>query len=292
MDGGYTMKRRIAIWILAALLILSMVPANAATDESKRRLKAPKSLTVIEGESNYKHIRVKMADNKRFPSALDFTVSDPTVATVKFDKRRTNQSDDDDYSYYFLVVGEKAGTTTVTFSNQYLKGTVKCKITVKANAYTRSKPVVGKKKGLYGSAKKMYFDDNELVVDMFIYNKTGKTITGIRGLCISLVDASDLMDMSDPFETGSVYEFGDWVPAGGELRNNKYAVVQFRFPYQNNCFDLRSKIPEVYPFLGYSALQSKGAVEKGAGGITAMMGAVSDTWVDGSAMPEVGYASN
>lgn len=286
------MKRRVFVWLMTVLIVLSMIPMSVSGAQAKGKLKAPKSLSVIEGEGNYKHIRVKMSNNGPFPSMVDFTVSDPTVATVKFDKRRTNQ--DESYAYHFLVVGEKAGTTTVTFSNKELgpKGNVKCKITVKANTYTRKKPSVGKKKGLYGSPKKMYFDDDELVIDMFLYNKTGKTITGIQGLCIALVSDSDLMDLYDPFVQGSVYQFGDWVPTGGELRNNKYAVVEFRFPYQNNCLDLRSKVPEVYPFAGYGALLSKGVVEKSAKGITAMMGATADTWIDASAMSEVGYASN
>lgn len=289
------MRRRFFLVILALLMLFSTFAPSAVAVEAKKsalKLKARKTLTVTEGESWGSSIKLKMSDNGRFPADVVCTVKNPDVARVEFDKRQTNA--DDDYAYYWSVIGEKPGTTTVTFSSQKLgsKATAKCKITVKANVYSRKKPYAGKKKGVYTSPKKMYFTDDELIVDMFIYNKSGKAITMIQGLCVALVGAADLGDINNPFEDGVVYEYGDWVPNKGQLKNNKYAVVRFILPYPKNYFELRLSIPEVVPFVGYYGLVKKGIMEKGIGRTPMLNGLAPGTRIDWTAMPEVGYELN
>jgi hypothetical protein len=141
-----------------------------------------------------------------------------------------------------VVTGVSPGTANITATSADGRYILQCKATVKDNVFTRSKPYVGKQKGLYSSAKKMYYQGDTLYVEIYVYNKLGSTTPKLYdwvGLVVYLKDWDD--DEDAPIWGCAAYEFFD-VPS---IRKNSYIVLKFsqdmtgmtRMDLRSNQFD-------------------------------------------------------
>lgn len=138
-----------------------------------------------------------------------------------------------------VVTGVSLGTATITATSPDGRYTLKCKATVKDNVFTRSKPYVGKKKGLYSSAKKMYYQGDTLFVEVFVYNKLGFTTPKLYDWVALVYYLEGWDDDEDlPILGCAAYEYVD-VPS---IRKNSYKVIKFSQDMTGKTrIDLRSQ---------------------------------------------------
>jgi hypothetical protein len=126
-----------------------------------------------------------------------------------------------------VVTGVAPGSCTISATSADGNYSLQCKATVKDNVFTRNKPYVGKAKGLYSSAKKMYYQGDRLYVEVFVYNKLGGTTPKLyewAALAYYLKGWDEDEDGNAiPILGCAAYEFVD-VPS---IRKNSYTVVKF-----------------------------------------------------------------
>ena len=183
----------------------------------------PTSATLSEGVPN--RLYIAMSDTYLNCAQFVWTSDKPSVATVD------NSG---------VVTGVSLGTATITAASADGRYTFQCRVTIKDNVFTRSKPYVGKQKGLYSSAKKMYYKGNTLYVEVYVYNKMGRTTPKLYGL-IALVyyfKGYAYGNVNMPIWGCAAYEEVD-VPS---MRRNSYKVIKFsRNMAGKTRMDLRSK---------------------------------------------------
>jgi len=87
-----------------------------------------------------------------------------------------------------LITAIKAGKATITAATADGKRTTACTVTVVVNEYKQSKPLVGGSAGIYTSTKRLYYKGGVLNAEVYVYNKTGRTISKIDNLYFLLYD--------------------------------------------------------------------------------------------------------
>lgn len=104
-----------------------------------------------------------------------------------------------------------------------------------ANEFNRKKPVTGSKKRVYVSAKRIWYEGDCLMTELFIYNKTGKSVLGNASMTVEVKNKQ-----GDALAT---YMFGAWLPAKGKLKNGKTAILKLALPLVEavSALDLASK---------------------------------------------------
>ena len=123
-----------------------------------------------------------------------------------------------------VVTGVSPGSCTIRASSPDGRYTLQCKATVKDNVFTRSKPYIGKKKGLYSSAKKIYYQGDTLYVDVYVYNKLGFNTPPLYNWVALVYYLKGWDDYEDePIFGCASYRYLD-IPS---IRKNSYKVVKF-----------------------------------------------------------------
>ena len=225
--------KKLLVLCLALVTLMTSITAPAALAEEaipKAKKKVTfklekKSMTVVQGFSGEGYIKVRNAD---IPEGdLSWTVNGKGKSVAACD---IDGYDDDEGYVFFYVDGLKPGKATIKITSKSLKKSVKLSVKIVKNEYTAKKPSKGDGKNVFITPKKMYYSGSTLIADMFIYNKTGKTILGLDGLVMQLA----FWDDDENFELiGAPVAYngtGIWRPKGGKLKKNKYATVRFQFP--------------------------------------------------------------
>jgi hypothetical protein len=122
--------------------------------------------------------------------------------------------------------GLSPGKATLYARSEKLNKTIKCTLTVAKNEYTRSKPWYRSARGVYVSVKRLAYSGNNVIADLYVYNRTGRRIRVIYYLGMDLWESDEEGDPVGESELGSV-EYDAWRPKGGSLSSGRYAVVRF-----------------------------------------------------------------
>lgn len=133
-----------------------------------------------------------------------------------------------------IVTAKKKGKTVVTAKVAGTNKSAKCTVQVVDNKFGRSKPLKGSKKGIYVSTKSMFYSGNKLVAEIFVYNKTGKTIKKIENTCYFILGELYInKDGELDYRELDYYECEDWLPKK-TFKNNTYQVIRAEFPKAKN----------------------------------------------------------
>ncbi len=139
-------------------------------------------------------------------------------------------SDHPEFASVNLSTGEinpvAPGSAMITLSGGGMTATIAVKVV--ANEYYQSKPTTGSRKGLYVSTRKLYYSGNDLMAEIYVLNRTGKTLLGTMEdeLNVALLSYANIKSG----EVLYLFSFGGWIPTGGALKNGKYAVIKLRLP--------------------------------------------------------------
>ena len=140
----------------------------------------------------------------------------------------TWQSDHPEIASFDPSTGEitpmAPGSAKITVSGGGMTATIAVKAV--ANEYFQSKPTTGKSKKLYISTRKLYYSGNDLMAEIYVLNRTGKTLRGTMEDELNVALMSYVNSRSG--EVIHLYSFGGWLPVGGALKNGKYAVIKLR----------------------------------------------------------------
>lgn len=145
--------------------------------------------------------------NATFPT-IRWKSSNPAVASVDATGR---------------VRALKPGKATISALSADGKKRARCKFTVYANEFKRSRPASGRKRALYTSAKRISFEGDWLCVELFLLNRTRRTVVRVESPELYLLDTAKK----------EVYECGimpDIDLSQRPLRNGKFTVVKYRLP--------------------------------------------------------------
>ncbi len=114
-----------------------------------------------------------------------------------------------------LVTAVSSGTAIIRASSGKVKAD--CKITVTGNEAIYKKPATGKAKKVYVSARRIFYKDETLVVEVYFANKTGKTarLPFAGKLMLTLKD-------------GQVFELRDIAKGKNALMAGKAAIVDYK----------------------------------------------------------------
>ncbi len=123
-----------------------------------------------------------------------------------------------------VVTGVSPGSCTIRATSPDGRYTLQCKATVKDNVFTRSKPYVGKQKGLYSSAKKIYYQGDMLYVEVYVYNKMGFTTPPLYNWVALVYYLKGWDDYDDEPVFGCASYRYLHIPS---IRKNSYTVVKF-----------------------------------------------------------------
>lgn len=179
-----------------------------------------KSATVTEGFSLYGW-GLYDTPTLSADASYDYTLSSDNAAVLAIDAQNP-----------YRVNALKLGKATLTLKMQ--DKTYKIKVTVAKNEFNRKKPIKPAKSqvGIFTSLKKARYDANgNLIVDIFVYNKSGKVL---RGIDRPLITAS-------------------WGGTGADEEWNYYHIdgsaISFKKPIKNGAYGVYSlKItPEQFP---------------------------------------------
>jgi hypothetical protein len=123
-----------------------------------------------------------------------------------------------------IIIPVAPGSAKITVSGGGMSAAIAVKVV--ANEFYQSKPTTGKRKKLYVSTRKLYYSGNDLMAEIYVLNRTGKT------LCCTMEDELNvaLMDYSTS-QSGQLlylFSFGGWVPAGGALKKRSLCVIRLR----------------------------------------------------------------
>ena len=142
----------------------------------------------------------------------------------------TWQSDHPEFAFFDPSTGEikpvAPGSAKITVSGGGMTATIAVKVV--ANEYFQSKPTTGKSKKLYVSTRKLYYSGNDLMAEIYVLNRTGKTLRGTMEDELNVALMSYVSSRSG--EIIHLYSFGGWLPIGGALKNGKYAVIKLPLP--------------------------------------------------------------
>lgn len=140
-----------------------------------------------------------------------------------------------------LIRALSPGKVTVKARSDKLNKTLKCTLTVAKNEYKRSKPWYKKGRKVFLSVKRIAYSGNNVIVDVYVYNRTGRTLRSLYGLGVELYSSD-----ADGVQTGDeewTEEIDVWKPKGGSLRSGRYAVVRFRFEEMpKDKYDIRARL--------------------------------------------------
>ena len=170
-------------------------------------VKLPKKLSLTRGFTYAMPVTIKPAYSSA--SQLTWKSSRPGIARV-------------DANGY--VTGIKNGTTTIKAVSPNGKVKASCKLTVKSNVYSKSKPKRPSKKGVYIMNKSLRYDaaGNTIAIEIFVYNRSGRKLPywALNGAHVYLIDAlADQLVLSD-------FVF-DWKKRGS-IANNRYGVLKYK----------------------------------------------------------------
>ncbi len=113
-----------------------------------------------------------------------------------------------------VLTAKRSGTATISIKDQD-GGTLKCKLTVVSNSFSRSRPLHLKGvPGLYTSTKRLSYEKGVLKAEVFVANTTGQTINNSAGFILELYDGETLV-YSKPIG-----------PMTFTLKNKKYGVYK------------------------------------------------------------------
>lgn len=129
------------------------------------------------------------------------------------------------------IRGLSPGKATLYARSEKLNKTIKCALTVAKNEYTRSKPWYRSARGVYVSIKRLAYSGNNVIADIYIYNRTGRRIRAIYYLGLDLWESDENGEPTGMSELGTD-EYDVWRPKGGSLSSGRYAVVRFVFKDQ------------------------------------------------------------
>lgn len=120
-----------------------------------------------------------------------------------------------------------SGKTIITVSDGFKKAS--CTLTVGLNQFKRKKPLSRKSSGVYSSTSSLRYENGELVMDIFMYNKTKYKLYGADYTYVALDSYFDLDDEDDPTTIFQVM-LNRWEPQKGVLGSGKYEVYTYRIP--------------------------------------------------------------
>ena len=165
----------------------------------------------------------------------------PLITAFRFSKSGIAQINTDMDSGSVFLSAKKKGSTTMTIGT--LDGTqkIKCAISVVDNAFSRKNPITGSTKKVYTSTRRIYYDrSGNLIVELYILNKTGKTLLpGIDDLMLQITEGREIFD---DFVDRTYYKYVlmknvEWVHRK-PLKNGKYTTVKYSITPNELPYDL------------------------------------------------------
>jgi hypothetical protein len=215
------MKRIGTIVLILAVLAGLIGAAGAAETQGSAKLVVAAKLTV--GLGSLTKLSMQMSDGSSLPGDLVLSTKSAKIAAFE-----------DTAGGWFRA--KKLGTTYLYVRSASTGLSARCKLTVKSNIFSRSKPLYQKgQAGIYTSAKKLYFKGNYLYAEIFFYNYTKYTLHFSDSLLVYgnlyyTETGEDLISVNDI-----------WAPKGFKIRPKKYVVYKCRFPqYAYGSVDLRN----------------------------------------------------